>query len=660
MLTFRLISKIAVYVVATLHAISFAFAGTQGISNPKLNTPDNSQITAQRRVDAEGVVRAMYNINSQAAGATPEQIARTFLQENSDAFQLSGPGTSLLTDNVQTVLGSSHIRFTQTYQGIPVFRGDVVVSVNGNSEVSMVINNSKDAIQVASTIPLVSEEDALQIARERVGIKGRTTGKPDRSELMIYRTENWIDHLAHRVLMTNEDPMGDWQVFIDALTGEVLSVEDLFANERVQGSGYVYLSDPLSATRRMYNSAGFADNNDADTDSLNAYRTHVTLDSLTLENGIYKLNGPYCNVTDIESPVDPDYYAANSPNGFNYTRSAQEFEAVNVYYHVTTAYKHLLDLGFSVPSLTQIRLDPHGFMGQDNSHFSPSGNWIAWGEGGVDDAEDADVIWHEYGHAIMYNIITNWGGGECGALGEGFGDYWAGSYSHSLNQWTTSDYQYNWVFNWDGHNPFWLGRALNDSRTYPFGGLEIHTAGQIWSAALMGIWNDLGREITDRLVIKSFYYLGSGTTGADAAQAILQADRDLYSGAHLQTLVYWLGTVKHFINPTVSEVGTTNGAIPTEYTLNQNYPNPFNPTTAIAYTLPTSSTVTVKVYNSLGQEIVTLLDQDQSAGYHKVEWDGRSNNGSNISSGVYFYRLEARSVAAATGFVQMKKMVLLK
>jgi hypothetical protein len=410
----------------------------------------------------------------------------------------------------------------------------------------------------------------------------------------------------------------------------------------------------------MYNSPGFADNNDADTDSLNAYRTHVTLDSLTLENGIYKLNGPYCNVTDIESPVDPDYYAANSPNGFNYTRSAQEFEAVNVYYHVTTAYKHLLDLGFSVPSLTQIRLDPHGFMGQDNSHFSPSGNWIAWGEGGVDDAEDADVIWHEYGHAIMYNIITNWGGGECGALGEGFGDYWAGSYSHSLNQWTTSDYQYNWVFNWDGHNPFWLGRALNDSRTYPFGGLEIHTAGQIWSAALMGIWNDLGREITDRLVIKSFYYLDSGTTGADAAQAILQADRDLYSGAHLQTLVYWLGTVKHFINPTVSEVGTTNGAIPTEYTLNQNYPNPFNPTTAIAYTLPTSSTVTVKVYNSLGQEIVTLLDQDQSAGYHKVEWDGRSNNGSNISSGVYFYRLEARSVAAATGFVQMKKMVLLK
>ncbi|MBM2841439.1 MAG: Por secretion system C-terminal sorting protein, partial [Bacteroidetes bacterium] len=274
-------------------------------------------------------------------GTTPEQIARTFLQENSDAFQLFGSTSSLITDDVQTVLGNSHVRFIQTYEGIPVFRGDVVVSINTNNEVSMAINNSKSAIQIASTTPLVSEENALEIARRHVGIRGRTTGKPDGSELMIYRSENGTDHLAHRVSMTNEDPMGDWQVFVDALTGEVLSVEDLFANERVQGSGYVYLSDPLSATRKMYNSPGFADNNDLDTDSLTAYRTQVTLDSLTVENAVYKLKGPYCNVTDVESPADPSFFSANSPNGFNYTRSQQEFEAVNVYYHVTTAYNQL-------------------------------------------------------------------------------------------------------------------------------------------------------------------------------------------------------------------------------------------------------------------------------------------------------------------------------
>ena len=699
----------------------------------------------------------MYNINSRVSGSSADQIARTFLRDNSDGFQFSDIATSLRTDDVQTIAGSSHVRFTQTYDGIPVFRGDVVVSINSASEVSMVINNSKSAIQLSSTTPSLSNALAIQLARQQVGINGRTTGKADQASLMIYRTDSGTDHLAYRVSMTNEDPMGDWQVFVDAITGEILSVEDLFANEHVQGSGYVYLSDPLSAARRTYNATGFLDNNDADSDSLTAYRTPVTLDSLTFEDGVYKLKGPYCNVTDVESPSDPPYFSSPSADGFNYTRSAQGFEAVNVYYHVTTAYKHLLDLGFSVPSLTQVRLDPHGYTGADNSHFSPSGNWISWGEGGVDDAEDADVIWHEYGHAIQYNIIPTWGGGECGALGEGFGDYWAGSYSRYLNQWTPSDNQYNWMFNWDGHNVFWLGRMLNDARTYPFGNLEIHTAGQIWSAALMGIWGDLGRDITDRLVIKSFYYLGSGTTGEDAAEAIIQADRDLYAGAHLPTLFHWLGTVKHFISvplpiqlgsftgtavdghavrlewTTLSELnnygfyvekryqgdsawsqlqnsfvpghGTTlephqysfadsntaNGVwqyrlkevdlggatvysepiqvnvltdvrevVPVQFALLQNFPNPFNPTTSISYALPTSSTITLKVYNALGQEIVTLVDQTQSAGYHEAVWNGRNNGGANVSSGIYFYRLEAKSSTGTEEFVQLKKMTLLK
>ena len=527
-------------------------AFTASAMNPgqaKLNVPDNSRTTMRARIDGHGTVRAMYNINFQSRESSPERAAREYLLGMTGAFRINSPGTSLRTDDVQQIISGSHVRFTQTYQDIPVFRGDIVVSLDAANSVTMVVNNFKESVHIPSIIPFLSDVAAVQLAHNRVSIKGRTTGQPDRSSLMIYRTESGVDHLAYQILMSNEDPLGDWQVFIDANTGDVLSIEDLFADERVQGSGYVFLSDPLSDARKIYNSPGFTDNNDADSDSLTAHRSYVILDSLTHEGGVYKLKGPYCNVTDVESPADPLFYASSTPDGFTDTRSAQRFEAVNVYYHATTAYKHLLELGFSVPTLTQIRLDPHGYLGGDNSHYSPTGNWISWGEGGVDDAEDADVIWHEYGHAIMYNIIPSWGGGESGALGEGFGDYWAGSYSHSLNQWAPTDAQYNWVFNWDGHNTFWLGRILNDSRTYPFGGLEIHAAGQIWSSALTGIAGDLGRTIADRLIIKSFYYLGSGTTGPDAAQAILQADRDLYGGAHLQTLVYWLGTVKHFIDP---------------------------------------------------------------------------------------------------------------
>ena len=113
------------------------------------------------------------------------------------------------------------------------------------------------------------------------------------------------------------------------------------------------------------------------------------------------------------------------------------------------------------------------------------------------------------------------------------------------------DPQYQWLFNWDGHNQFWSGRILNDTRTYPFSGLTLYSAGQVWSSTLMGIQGDLGRDITDMLVLKSMLYLDYGATGVDNAQAILQADRDLFGGIHLQTLLYWLGTVKKFIDPGV-------------------------------------------------------------------------------------------------------------
>jgi hypothetical protein len=94
--------------------------------------------------------------------------------------------------------------------------------------------------------------------------------------------------------------------------------------------------------------------------------------------------------------------------------------------------------------------------------------------------------------------------------------------------------------------------------------------------------------------------------------------------------------------------------LPTEFSIEQSYPNPFNPMTEILYALPNDCHVTLSIYNVLGQRVKVLVDEHQSAGYKTVQWDGRDDYGQSLTSGVFFYRIEAGN------FVQMKKMVLIR
>ena len=98
-------------------------------------------------------------------------------------------------------------------------------------------------------------------------------------------------------------------------------------------------------------------------------------------------------------------------------------------------------------------------------------------------------------------------------------------------------------------------------------------------------------------------------------------------------------------NPT----GVGDDAVPLTYSLAQNFPNPFNPSTRIYFSIPSQSKVELKVYNLLGQEIATLVNEVKPAGLHNVRF-----NGASVASGVYIYRL------VAGDFTSVKKMVLVK
>jgi hypothetical protein len=99
---------------------------------------------------------------------------------------------------------------------------------------------------------------------------------------------------------------------------------------------------------------------------------------------------------------------------------------------------------------------------------------------------------------------------------------------------------------------------------------------------------------------------------------------------------------------------TNRKQIPGEMKLNQNYPNPFNPTTVISYQLPVNSDVKLSIFNVLGQKIKTLVNTFQNAGEHSLVWDATDEKNNSVSSGIYFYKLEAGAMNL------QKKMVLVR
>ena len=147
-------------------------------------------------------------------------------------------------------------------------------------------------------------------------------------------------------------------------------------------------------------------------------------------------------------------------------------------------------------------------------------------------------------------------------------------------------------------------------------------------------------------VISTVYYQFGGTSPFPLDYIIDQQMKVAYHNTE-----YDPRRMTEIINDLLRPISVEGRVTPTPYSyrLNQNYPNPFNPTTKIEFSLPVSSEVSLIIYNLLGQEIARLIDGEQAAGIHSVIWEA-----TNLSTGIYFYRIQAGD------FIQTRKMVLLK
>jgi Zn-dependent metalloprotease len=523
----------AILMIVTLFQSAFALkpVATNPLETPPVwwdqsgvwRSQDNQVIDTR-----DGSIQCVSQLAEGPFAGTPEEAARAFLAGHTGWLKDASCLTNLKAVRTAESPMGYHVTFELTYGGVPVYPGNLVVTMDKQNVVRFFFTSLFAVRPMTGVLPSLSSDQAAKLALSylKPDVAPRD---PAQTKLVIWAGDNESSRLCWRVWQYLEKPMGDWEVLVDAQNGRIHRVYDQACY--LDGTGKVFRPDPLTTAAANYGDTGFSDNSNANSTQLAGQQVVDTLRGITLSSGVYRLQGPFVTLVDFESPtVAP--ITATHPDSFRFTRNLNAFEDVNVYYNIDKSQRWIQTLGFTNIQNLSINVDPHGLSGADNSHYIPSTNRIAWGDGGVDDAEDADVVWHEYGHAIQTGSVPGWGGGDEGGMGEGFGDYWTASYSHDI-----STFHDTWVFNWDGHNEFWAGRVLNGAKHYPEDNGEVHDAGEIWSQGCYETMLDISRPIMDRIVLQHHFLLGTSASMPTAAQALLTVDQSLYSGIH-QSSIY--------------------------------------------------------------------------------------------------------------------------
>ncbi|MEU9304111.1 M4 family metallopeptidase [Streptomyces sp. NPDC048269] len=229
--------------------------------------------------------------------------------------------------------------------------------------------------------------------------------------------------------------------------------------------------------------------------------------------------------------------SANLADARGYNRTDDQFEQVMAYFWVNEAQEYLQGLGFGteLPGANDraqpVRINQ---WGADNSFFTDKKDEIRFGKGGVDDAEDAEVIVHEYGHAVHNAQVPGFGTSpEAGAIGEAFGDYLAvavGSHAAASYGWPQRA-DLACVADWDSiaysAAPHCL-RRVDGNKVYGDLEGEVHADGEIWSRALFDIRGALGARTADRVIVNAQFGFAPDTSFQDAALTTVATAQRMY------------------------------------------------------------------------------------------------------------------------------------
>ena len=379
-----------------------------------------------------------------------------------------------------------------------------------------------------------------QLARSPWGAgapAGEGAGAPLRDDI-VYVNVAGEPRLAYREII-HPRPLEPHAIYRDAVTNEILRDDPLFVAARVFDVNPVTkLNDPT-----------LRDNNNASTAVPDAAYTNVTITTLT---------GPFAQIVDIAEPFTP-----RPDPKLDFNRGQPEFEDVNAYFQIDRTQRYLQSLGYiGARTLVDysIPIDAHAANGTDNSFYlqqSPPGHGaLFFGDGGTDDAEDPDIMLHEFFHAVQDWIapgaLAGPANSEARALSEATADYWAFSSGYAGS--VASGRDPYCIAEWDarcgGDDPSQLCgyaegtdclRRVDSPRTMATynpstqPGTEYENAA-IWSSTLREIFLKIGKAATDTLVIESLFGLPPQPSFRLVAQKMIEADTALNAGANASAI----------------------------------------------------------------------------------------------------------------------------
>jgi Zn-dependent metalloprotease len=534
---------------------------------------------------------------------TPDNIARNFLNENPSLFRLGGAQVSDLKLTREGIdEGTTFLTYAQTVGGVEVFDGDVQVIVNKSGEVISVREGFLVLGETGKLKSRLTEGQAISRAFAHAGRTIKATFTPAQrasagdmasyanplgadyekvlSELNVMRIGDSARLAWH--VYSDVGPNEWYEILVDAQSGELLFRHNLYADA---AQGTVYTEDPDAAPRQLVSfvgdttintSAGWMGTSTVTTgNNVEAYLDTNADNAPDANNGSGLSNGHASAANQdftfpFSTAVDPrTQQAAVVTNLFYYNNIMHDF-SYGLGFTETFGNFQTNNFGRGGTGNDSVRAEAQDGSGTNNANFAtpPEGQrprmqqfLFTAPNPDRDSSVDSDVVFHEYGHGISNRLIGNGsglGGTQSGAMGEGWSDYWATTIN---NDGVMGEYVTQNTTRGIRRAAYTVpSAAVHDSYAdVGAGGFEVHNDGEVWAAALWDLRAQLGKTITDRIVLNGMKFTPTHPSFLNARDGILQADQNLNAGVNRCAI--WTVFARHGMGfSAVGNDGTTHTA----------------------------------------------------------------------------------------------------